>query len=90
MRLGGFNLARSRIRVLASAIVLLGSVQFAFAQAPSSALVSPLSEGPALPPFDVPASRLPARDLNAISVDGWRLYPTLRVYSLYSDRKSVV
>ena len=30
-------------------------------------------------------NRLPARDPNAIAVDGWLLYPTLRVYSLYSD-----
>ena len=37
------------------------------------------------PPPDVTMSRLPARDPNAIAVDGWLLYPTLRVYSLYSD-----
>ncbi|MGJ4940751.1 outer membrane beta-barrel protein [Bradyrhizobium sp. HKCCYLS1011] len=85
MRLGGFNQAGSRIRVLASAIVLLVSTQFSFAQTPSSALVSPASEGPAPPPLDVAASRLPAKDPNAISIEGWRLYPTLRVYSLYSD-----
>jgi hypothetical protein len=30
-------------------------------------------------------TRLPARDPNAISADGWLLYPTLRIYSLYSD-----
>ena len=30
-------------------------------------------------------TRLPARDPNAIAVDGWLLYPTLRLYSLYSD-----
>jgi len=38
------------------------------------------------PPLDVGGSgRLPARDPNAIAVDGWLLYPTLRLYSLYSD-----
>jgi Putative beta-barrel porin 2 len=37
------------------------------------------------PPLDVPAERLPARDPNAIAVDGWLLYPTLRTYTLYSD-----
>src|ERR1700730_8426688 len=38
------------------------------------------------PPLNVPAvSRLPARDPNAIAIDGWLLYPTLRIYSLYSD-----
>jgi hypothetical protein len=38
------------------------------------------------PPLNVPvANKLPAQDSNAIAVDGWLLYPTLRVYSLYSD-----
>jgi len=37
------------------------------------------------PPLDVPLSRLPARDPNAITIDGWLLYPTLRTYSLWSD-----
>src|SRR6185437_6964466 len=38
-----------------------------------------------MPPLDIPPERLPARDPNAIAVDGWLLYPTLRLYSLYSD-----
>jgi hypothetical protein len=37
------------------------------------------------PPLDVPLNRLPGRDPTAISFDGWRLYPTLRLYTLYSD-----
>jgi hypothetical protein len=37
------------------------------------------------PPLDVPITKLPARDPNAIAIDGWLLYPTLRLYSLYSD-----
>jgi len=38
------------------------------------------------PPADISAiARLPARDPNAIAVDGWLLYPTVRLYSLYSD-----
>src|ERR1700722_4074163 len=38
------------------------------------------------PPADNSAiARLPARDPNAIAVDGWLLYPTVRLYSLYSD-----
>src|ERR1700733_13135137 len=37
------------------------------------------------PPLDVPINRLPARDPNAIAVDGWLLYPTLRLYTQYSD-----
>ena len=48
----------------------------------SSAVFGPM---PSLPPLDILANRLPARDPNAITVDGWLLYPTLRVYSLYSD-----
>jgi hypothetical protein len=37
------------------------------------------------PPLDVAINRLPARDPDAIAVNGWLLYPTLRTYSLYSD-----
>jgi Putative beta-barrel porin 2 len=37
------------------------------------------------PPPDVTINKLPARDPNAIAVDGWLLYPTLRLYTLYSD-----
>ncbi len=38
------------------------------------------------PPLSVPVeSKLPAQDPNAITVGGWLLYPTLRLYSLYSD-----
>jgi len=38
------------------------------------------------PPLDVPiVKRLPARDPTAVTAGDWLLYPTLRVYSLYSD-----
>jgi hypothetical protein len=37
------------------------------------------------PPLVYPASKLPPRDPNAIVAGDWLLYPTLRVYSLYSD-----
>src|SRR6185437_2267823 len=38
------------------------------------------------PPLTVSGiTRLPAQDPNAIAVDGWLLYPTLRLYSLSSD-----
>lgn len=37
------------------------------------------------PPPDVTINRLPAQDPNAIAVNGWLLYPTLRAYSVYSD-----
>jgi hypothetical protein len=38
------------------------------------------------PPLDVPVvGRLPTRDLSAIAIDGWLLFPTLRTYTMYSD-----
>lgn len=52
-------------------VCFLASIQLCFAQAQ--------------PPLDVPSERLPARDPNAITIDGWQLYPTLRTYSLWSD-----
>jgi Putative beta-barrel porin 2 len=56
------------------------------AQAPSLTDQAPsLVQMPSLPPLDILANRLPARDPNAITVDGWLLYPTLRVYSPNSD-----
>src|SRR5260370_18354450 len=57
-------------RLAFSALLLIARIPLAFPQEP---------------PLDVPRNRLPARDPNAIAVDGWLLYPTLRVYSLYSD-----
>jgi hypothetical protein len=57
-----------------------------FAQVSSNSPQAPaLIQGPPLPPLDVPVNHLPARDPNAISVDGWLLYPSLRIYSLFSD-----
>jgi putative beta-barrel porin BBP2 len=38
-----------------------------------------------VPPLDVPLNNLPARDPDAIAIDGWQLYPALRLYSVYSD-----
>jgi hypothetical protein len=58
-------------RLAFSALLLIAWIPLAFAQEP--------------PPLDVQRNRLPARDPNAIAVDGWLLYPTLRIYSLYSD-----
>jgi hypothetical protein len=38
------------------------------------------------PPLISPGGgKLPTKDPNAIAVDGWLLYPTVRLYSLYSD-----
>jgi hypothetical protein len=53
-----------------SALFFMAWIPLCFAQAPL---------------LDVPINKLPARDPNAIAIDGWLLYPTLRVYSLYSD-----
>jgi Putative beta-barrel porin 2 len=53
-----------------SALFLIAWIPLAFAQEP---------------PLDVGRSNLPARDPTAIAIEGWLLYPTLRVYSLYSD-----
>ena len=61
---------RFAARFAFSVLFLLAWIPMAFAQEPV---------------LDVPRNKLPARDPNAIAVDGWLLYPTLRVYSLYSD-----
>jgi hypothetical protein len=45
----------------------------------------PKSVAQTIPPLDVPLNNLPARDPDAIAIDGWQLYPTLRLYTLYSD-----
>jgi Putative beta-barrel porin 2 len=67
------GLIRSRkfvARSILSALFLIAWIPLSFAQ---------------MPPLDVPINRLPATDPNAIAVGGWLLYPTLRLYSLYSD-----
>jgi hypothetical protein len=68
---GSIRSRRVGSRLAFSALLLIAWIPLAFAQEP---------------PLDVArVGRLPARDPNAIAVDGWLLYPTLRVYSLYSD-----
>jgi hypothetical protein len=77
----GFVLSRKFARLLASALLLMAWIPQSFSQTvtpPSIGLAGP-------PPLDVATNRLPARDPNAISIDGWLLYPTLRLYTLYSD-----
>lgn len=80
----GSILSRMFVRLAFSALSLIALIPLAYAQAQSYSQQA-LSLGPSLPPFDVSTNRLPARDPNAIAIDGWLLYPTLRVYSLYSD-----
>src|SRR5258708_5997802 len=57
-------------RLAFSVLFLIAWIPLAFAQEP---------------PLDVAGGRLPARDPDAIAINGWLLYPTLRIYSLYSD-----
>jgi hypothetical protein len=72
-------------RFVWSCVFLFASVSFSVAQTSSSTVGPSLSTGPAPPPLDVPFNKLPARDPNAIEMDGWLLYPTFRLYSQYSD-----
>jgi hypothetical protein len=75
---------RTFARLAICALFLLAWIPKSFAQA-TAPQVPTLAQGPGLPPLDVPFNRLAARDPNAITVDGWSLYPTVRLYSLYSD-----
>lgn len=64
-------LSRRFVRFALSALFLFAWIPLSFAQEP---------------PLNVSGvSKLPAQDPNAIVVNGWQLYPTLRLYSLYSD-----
>jgi len=67
---GSIASKRYALRSAFSALFLIAWIPLSFAQEP---------------PLDVPRNKLPARDPNAIAIEGWLLYPTLRVYSLYSD-----
>jgi len=57
-------------RLVFCALFLMAWIPLAFAQEP---------------PLDVPLSRPKTRDATATAVGDWLLYPTLRVYSVYSD-----
>jgi putative beta-barrel porin BBP2 len=71
MRCKGSNRSRKFVvRSVFCALFLFAWIPLSFAQEP---------------PLNVPMNRLPARDPDAIAIDGWLLYPTLRTYSLYSD-----
>lgn len=67
-------------RLILSALLLVAWIPLAFSQTAGTTSI-----GAGAPPPDISLSRLPARDPNAIDVDGWLLYPTVRLYSLYSD-----
>jgi hypothetical protein len=61
---------RHALRSAFSALFLIAGIVTAFAEEP---------------PLDVPRNALPARPPDAIAFDRWLLYPTVRLYSLYSD-----
>jgi hypothetical protein len=68
---GSIRSRKPAVRLTFSALFLMAWIPLCFAQEP---------------PLDVPGGgALPAKDPDAIAVNGWLLYPTLRVYSLYSD-----
>jgi len=67
---GSIRSRKFAARSVFSALFLIAWIPLCFAQEP---------------PLDVPRNKLPARDPDAIAVNGWLLYPTLRIYSLYSD-----
>jgi hypothetical protein len=83
---GSIRSRRFATRFACCVFFLIAWIPLSFAQAPyADQQISSLAQAPPLPPLDVPINRLPAKDPNAIAIDGWLLYPTLRVYSLYSD-----
>jgi Putative beta-barrel porin 2 len=80
----GCILSRGFARSAFVALFFFAGIPLSFAQiALQTGALSTI--GPGAPPPDIAITRLPARDPNAIAVDGWLLYPTLRIYTLYSD-----
>lgn len=84
MRYRGSILSRRFARLALSALFLIALIPPAFSQA-IAPTGSQSSVGSGAPPDISTTSRLPARDPNAIAVDGWLLYPSVRIYSLYTD-----
>ncbi len=71
-------------RLIFSVMFLIAWNPLAFAQIAGS--MGPTTGiGPGAPPPDVSLNKLPVRDPNAIDVNGWLLYPSVRLYSLYTD-----
>jgi hypothetical protein len=80
----GCILSRGFARSAFIALFFFAGIPLSFAQiALQTGALSTIGSG--APPPDIVITRLPARDPNAIAVDGWLLYPTLRIYTLYSD-----
>jgi hypothetical protein len=83
----GSIVSKQFARLVICALLSVLWIPLCFAQAPRAGEPPPpdIPFGAGGPPRDIFFNRLPARDPNAITVDGWLLYPTLRIYSLYSD-----
>jgi Putative beta-barrel porin 2 len=80
----GSIVSKQCARLILCALLLVAWIPLVFAQA-TIPTGSGSSVGAGGPPPDISFNRLPARDPNAITVNGWLLYPTLRLYSLYTD-----
>jgi hypothetical protein len=61
---------KQALRAAFVALVLFGSFSTGYAQEP---------------PLSVPINKLPTRPGDALALDGWLFYPTLRTYTQYSD-----
>jgi hypothetical protein len=70
LRASSFRSRRHALRSAFGALFLIAWIATALAQEP---------------PLDVSRNRLPVRSPDAVTIDGWVLSPTVRVYSLYSD-----
>src|SRR5579883_1092499 len=81
MRYKGSILPKRYARPILSALLFIAWTPIAFGQTTGATSVI----GAGQPPPDVSLSRLPARDPNAIEANGWLLYPSVRLYSLYTD-----
>ena len=81
----GSNLPKKFACLVFSALFIIAWTPRSSAQSTLPVAAQSTVSGGVAPPLDVPIGRLPAQDPNAIAVDGWLLYPTLRLYSLYSD-----
>lgn len=84
MRCRGLILTKRCVRLAFVALLLIASIPSVFAQT-ASPTGSGSSIGAGSPPPDVSLGKLPVRDPNAIEADGWLLYPSIRLYSLYTD-----
>jgi hypothetical protein len=84
MRYQGSILLKRLARIFLGALFWIVWGPLAFGQT-AGPTISMSIIAAASPPPEISLNRLPARDPNAIDVDGWLLYPSVRLYSLYTD-----